>query len=153
MRLEGQAPTWRLLFFCIPCLGNARHLITIASAPPGWFKIPRLRRSPRRQLREGKAPPAPKPNNTRFNQTGSVGASTLPHVIKQRTAQPRCDGLLKRRSSRKAFQLREGKAPPAPQLTKTRFNQTSSNVQPTNRRINPNGSDGASTLPNKKTTN
>jgi hypothetical protein len=92
--------------------------------------------------------------NQQAYQSVWLGRSLDPpeHVIKQRTTQPRCNRFLKGCVSEKVFQLREGKAPPAPQLTNTRFNQTSSNVQSNNTRINPHGSDGASTLPNVQPT-
>ena len=105
--------------------------------------------------------PLGRATNQNAFQSAWLGRSLGPpeHVINQRTTQPRCDGLLKRRSSRKAFQLREGKAPPAPQLTNTRFTphgsdgaSTLPHVQSNNTRFNPHGSDGASTLPEVQST-
>ncbi len=111
---------------------NVRHQLTNTRMEPqgsdGAF-----------QSREGKAPPAPKTTNTRINPRGSDGASALPACgLTAGRLQAKRDGLLKRGSPDEAFQSREGKAPPAPKTT--------------NARINPRGSDGASALPDARST-
>ena len=91
---------------------------------------------------------------TRINPHGSDGASALPNV-QSNNGRPNQNATVFSEVAHheKRFHLREGKAPPAPQLTNRRFNPYGSDVQSTKTRINPHGSDGASTLPHVQLTN